>query len=213
MHGIPEHCPPRSRPFDRRCRDSDVAHVGSGDLAQRRLCTFGGRRRPIHQERRGRRNAPHVSVEWVQVVRTFRQGSRGAGHAHRIGQNIPEVVAFALRRLEACECGAETSCYKCLRAYSNQMWHEELSRRSAINVLRQLLPSGSSRVAGLRAPGAYLGGCSPFFCDEVGRLLDIQLARGSLDPNVKFGVFAVLNKHGCCRCWSGENQDRLIVDR
>ena len=64
----------------------------------------------------------------------------GAGHAQRISQQLPQVIDYALRRLESCECGPETACYKCLRAYTNQAWHEVLSRGAAIDVLRNLVP-------------------------------------------------------------------------
>jgi len=69
----------------------------------------------------------------------------GAGHAQRISQQLPQVIDYALRRLESCECGPETACYKCLRAYTNQAWHEVLSRGAAIDLLRQLVPEGGWR--------------------------------------------------------------------
>jgi hypothetical protein len=63
----------------------------------------------------------------------------GAGHAQRVGQQLPAVVAAALERVSSCECGEETSCYQCLRSYSNQTWHEQLVRGAAVRVLRSLL--------------------------------------------------------------------------
>ena len=59
----------------------------------------------------------------------------GAGHTLRLGQRLPELFAAARDRVEHCECGAETSCYGCLRSYSNQIWHEVLSRGAAFRVL------------------------------------------------------------------------------
>jgi ATP-dependent helicase YprA (DUF1998 family) len=67
----------------------------------------------------------------------------GAGHVQRIGHDLDKVVRHALTRLESCECGPETACYQCLRSYSNQAWHEVLSRGAAINVLRQLTQTNS----------------------------------------------------------------------
>ncbi|PZQ88273.1 MAG: DEAD/DEAH box helicase [Leifsonia xyli] len=52
----------------------------------------------------------------------------GAGYAELIAQNIASVVAGALRLSDDCECGEETSCYQCLRTYSNQRLHDSLSR-------------------------------------------------------------------------------------
>ena len=59
----------------------------------------------------------------------------GAGHAQRVGQNLPEVLAAGRKVAEHCECGEESSCYACLRTYSNQIWHEQLVRRLAADVL------------------------------------------------------------------------------
>ena len=41
--------------------------------------------------------------------------------------------------MQTCECGPETSCYTCLRSYSNQLYHEQLSRGAAAEVLRLVL--------------------------------------------------------------------------
>mgnify|MGYP000748829652 CR=1 FL=1 len=60
----------------------------------------------------------------------------GAGHVRRIGDHLPELFAAAGERVAACSCGEETSCYSCLRSYSNQWWHESLSRRGALAALR-----------------------------------------------------------------------------
>jgi ATP-dependent helicase YprA (DUF1998 family) len=68
----------------------------------------------------------------------------GAGHAQRISDALPELFAAALERVENCECGPETSCYICLRSYSNQYFHEQLSRGAAANILQGVLsPDGA----------------------------------------------------------------------
>jgi hypothetical protein len=64
----------------------------------------------------------------------------GAGHARRIEENFAEVAKAALARVRDCECGPETSCYACLRSYSNQIHHENLVRGRAATVLERLLP-------------------------------------------------------------------------
>jgi hypothetical protein len=63
----------------------------------------------------------------------------GAGHAQRIGRDLEPVLRAALSRVELCSCGAETSCYTCLRSYRNQRFHEQLSRGAAAAVLRSIL--------------------------------------------------------------------------
>ncbi len=63
----------------------------------------------------------------------------GAGGATRIAEHFPEVLLAAVKRLENCDCGAETSCYGCLRTYRNQTRHELLVRGAALEALRQLV--------------------------------------------------------------------------
>lgn len=62
----------------------------------------------------------------------------GAGHAKRIQESFAEVVDAALDQVRTCECSPETSCYGCLRSYSNQLWHESLVRGAAEAVLAPL---------------------------------------------------------------------------
>lgn len=62
----------------------------------------------------------------------------GAGHARRIRDALADVIDEALRRVSSCDCGPETSCYGCLRSYANQMWHEQLVRSAAADVLGPL---------------------------------------------------------------------------
>lgn len=59
----------------------------------------------------------------------------GAGSAKRIAENIGLVLGSALKRVNECDCGEETSCYGCLRSYRNGRFHEQLSRRAALNLL------------------------------------------------------------------------------
>lgn len=62
----------------------------------------------------------------------------GAGHSKRLNENLAELVAAAFRKASDCECGVETSCYSCLRSYSNQLFHDKLSRQAAMDVLGRL---------------------------------------------------------------------------
>lgn len=64
----------------------------------------------------------------------------GAGHVFRIAERLPEVLRAALAKVESCECGEETSCYSCLRNYSNQFFHNDLRRADAIGVLKAVVP-------------------------------------------------------------------------
>ena len=59
----------------------------------------------------------------------------GAGISQRIVQSFPEVINAASERVNECGCGEETSCYACLRSYSNQRHHNRLIREKAIEFL------------------------------------------------------------------------------
>jgi ATP-dependent helicase YprA (DUF1998 family) len=62
----------------------------------------------------------------------------GAGSAARIALSLDTAVESAIRRVSACDCGLETSCYGCLRTPGNERYHEDLSRGAALAVLQAL---------------------------------------------------------------------------
>jgi ATP-dependent helicase YprA (DUF1998 family)/ribosomal protein L40E len=72
-------------------------------------------------------------------IALFDAVSGGAGHVIQIEANLKKVLGAALQRVSTCDCGPETSCYGCLRSYSNQRDHDELSRGAAEQILRRLL--------------------------------------------------------------------------
>jgi len=61
----------------------------------------------------------------------------GAGHVHRMlennGKTLEKILHRAYRLVQQCTC--DTSCYSCLRDYSNQRDHEKLDRHQASEVL------------------------------------------------------------------------------
>lgn len=59
----------------------------------------------------------------------------GAGLVRRIASGLPLVVRAMADRVGTCDCGLETSCYRCLRVYRNQAFHEELRREHVIRAL------------------------------------------------------------------------------
>ena len=63
----------------------------------------------------------------------------GAGYAALIASSIDEVLSTALKIVTDCECGQETSCYSCLRTFSNQRVHDLMSRGSAERFLNGVL--------------------------------------------------------------------------
>lgn len=63
----------------------------------------------------------------------------GAGHVKRIYNNVRPTLEAALKRINHCECGLETSCYNCLRNYQNQFIHDKLQRGLAVALLEEIL--------------------------------------------------------------------------
>jgi hypothetical protein len=63
----------------------------------------------------------------------------GAGYAKLIAENLGRVFESAFERVSRCECGPETSCYKCLRSYRNQKDHDVLERGKAHEALGVIL--------------------------------------------------------------------------
>lgn len=63
----------------------------------------------------------------------------GAGHARYLMSQLEAWVAHAVEIVRSCSCGEDTSCYGCLRNYRNQLVHDTLSRRGALDVFERLL--------------------------------------------------------------------------
>lgn len=63
----------------------------------------------------------------------------GAGHVENIKNHLLDAAESALKKVESCSCGLDTSCYNCLRNYQNQRYHDELQRGYAIQILRKWL--------------------------------------------------------------------------
>lgn len=63
----------------------------------------------------------------------------GAGFATLVAKHLKSIFSRALDLVADCECGPETSCYECLRNYSNQRLHEDLKRENAVDALTFLI--------------------------------------------------------------------------
>jgi len=68
----------------------------------------------------------------------------GAGHVRNIAEeaNLLAALERTLEIVSRCDCGgerADTSCYGCLRNYSNQYCHDVLKRGYVIEFLANLL--------------------------------------------------------------------------
>lgn len=82
----------------------------------------------------------------------------GAGHARRIGRDVPLLLEASLRVLEGCTCGSETACYGCIKSYGNQYIHDKLQRGPAARLLADVLR---------RAFPAPVEGRQVRFCDSA----------------------------------------------
>jgi hypothetical protein len=61
----------------------------------------------------------------------------GAGYSQRIAAQFDEILQRAYQLVESCGCSS--SCYDCLRTYTNQVFHHELDRRPVADFLRGLV--------------------------------------------------------------------------
>jgi ATP-dependent helicase YprA (DUF1998 family) len=86
----------------------------------------------------------HTGSDGMPSLLLFDTTPGGAGNTVHIGERLEPVVDAALTRVEACECGPESSCYACLRTFRNERFHELLSRREAIALLDALTGSNTS---------------------------------------------------------------------
>ena len=74
------------------------------------------------------------------IVILFDEAPGGAGHVKRIYSQLDAVLKAAYRRVDGhCKCGEETTCYGCLRGYTNQLDHEVMARGMAKEYLEWLL--------------------------------------------------------------------------
>ena len=76
----------------------------------------------------------HISIALFDTV------PNGAGHVKRMVGEIKGILQEALIKVNGqCGCGEETCCYGCLRNYSNQQYHNTMSRGNAKKYLEWLL--------------------------------------------------------------------------
>ncbi|MDV2996630.1 MAG: ATP-dependent RNA helicase DbpA [Chroococcidiopsis sp. SAG 2025] len=61
----------------------------------------------------------------------------GAGYSKRIANHFSEILQRAYQLVESCSCSS--SCYDCLRTYTNQVFHHELDRHFVSNFLSPIV--------------------------------------------------------------------------
>lgn len=65
--------------------------------------------------------------------------SGGAGYSYEAGNRIDEIIKKTFDVLNECVNNCESSCYKCLRNYQNQMKHKHLNRMLGLELLTYLV--------------------------------------------------------------------------
>lgn len=105
----------------------------------------------------------------------------GAGAAMKIAEKVELVLRAAIDRVEACDCGPETSCYGCLRSYRNGRFHDKLSRDGALRVL------GPLGMDGIRSGLTHEWGTRLEMASGTAEHLLSELARRGL-PEPEVGV-------------------------
>jgi len=83
---------------------------------------------------------PFNDSTWGQTIVLYDDVPGGAGHVRQIRDHFEEVLQEAFRVVSCPDCGPETSCYHCLRDYSNQTYHSLLRRGPVREFLHTLLP-------------------------------------------------------------------------
>lgn len=75
-----------------------------------------------------------------QELVLFDDTAGGSGFVKHIYQNFDKVLREALNKVSGnCGCTPETSCYGCLRNYSNQFFHDQISRGLAKEYINWLI--------------------------------------------------------------------------
>lgn len=78
--------------------------------------------------------------DWGQTIVLYNDVPGGAGYVVRqIGDNFETVLHTAHHVVSYPDCEPETSCYHCLRDYSNQFYHPVLCRGPVQSLLGDLL--------------------------------------------------------------------------
>lgn len=83
---------------------------------------------------------------WKQTIVLYDDVPGGAGHVQQAEKEIQLVLEEALRIANCVDCAPDSSCYTCLRDYSNQFDHHLLKRGPVASYLEALLASRSTEV-------------------------------------------------------------------
>lgn len=115
----------------------------------------------------------------------FDDTAGGSGYVKNIYHNFPKVLREARNKVAGgCGCTPETSCYGCLRNYTNQSYHDRISRGFALEYLEWLI-NGVER--------AEVRTSNPDICTQFEDMRD-----EADDENVKAGWMLLLKSLKPC---------------
>jgi ATP-dependent helicase YprA (DUF1998 family) len=89
----------------------------------------------------------------------------GAGHSKKIAEMFDDVLKRTLELVSSCSCGS--SCYNCLRTYSNQSFHAELDR----HIVRRFLEPIVGELNPDEHQRSFARHCSYFDTEKLPELL------------------------------------------
>ncbi len=69
----------------------------------------------------------------------------GTGYLRTLVEELPRIAGRALCHLEACAC--ESACYRCLKDFWNQRYHEHFDKRLVLTALRSLTVAANAPTA------------------------------------------------------------------
>lgn len=83
------------------------------------------------------------SVDGLSII-FYDTAAGGAGHVHRLlkAEAVRSMLRKTLQIVSECQC--DSSCYSCLRSYSNQKYHERLDRHLVLDYLTPFVSDNKS---------------------------------------------------------------------
>ena len=129
--------------------------------------------------------AVRLAPEGGQSVFVFDSVPGGAGHVARIHEHLGLALQFALDRVATCSCEETTSCYECLRTFSNQRRHTHLERVVAKEFLERAL--GVNRAHGEKASEDSVASTMELIVDAtLAKRVEALISAGAPLPEVGF---------------------------
>jgi ATP-dependent helicase YprA (DUF1998 family) len=96
----------------------------------------------------------------------------GAGYTRQVKNNLDKVFAETKSLLEGCDC--ETSCYRCLRHYGNNLLHTSLDRHLALAIIDHLIFGKEPSLTPLQQKTALAGLIEVLKLQNIDYAIDVK---------------------------------------